>query len=78
MLLRLLKAERLKLKRSPVWLAFFLMPIVPALLGTLNYIGNIDILKSEWYSLWTQHTLFTCYFFLPVIDRKSTRLNSSH
>lgn len=67
MLLRLLKAERLKLKRSPVWLAFLLMPIVPALLGTLNYIGNIDILKSEWYSLWTQHTLFTCYFFLPVM-----------
>ena len=67
MLLRLLKAERLKLKRSPVWLAFLLMPIVPALLGTLNYIGNIDILKGEWYSLWTQHTLFTCYFFLPVM-----------
>ena len=67
MLLRLLKAERLKLKRSPVWLAFLLMPIVPALLGTLNYLANIDILKSEWYSLWTQHTLFTCYFFLPVM-----------
>lgn len=65
MLLRLLKAERLKLKRSPVWLAFLLMPVVPALLGTINYIANIDILQSEWYSLWTQHTLFTCYFFLP-------------
>ena len=67
MLLRLIKAERLKLKRSPVWLAFLLMPIVPAILGTLNYIANIDILQSEWYSLWTQHTIFTCYFFLPVM-----------
>lgn len=67
MLIKLLKAERMKLKRSPVWLAFLLMPIIPALLGTLNYMGNIEILKSEWYSLWTQHTLFTCYFFLPAL-----------
>lgn len=64
---RLLNAERMKLKRSPVWLAFLIMPIVPALLGTLNYMGNIEILQSEWYSLWTQHTLFTDYFFLPVM-----------
>lgn len=67
MLIKLLKTERMKLKRSPVWVAFLLMPIIPALLGTLNYMGNIEILKSEWYSLWTQHTLFTCYFFLPVM-----------
>lgn len=67
MLLKLLKAEKMKLKRSPVWLAFFIMPIIPAVLGTLNYMNNIEILKSEWYSLWTQHTLFTCYFFLPVM-----------
>lgn len=64
---RLLKAERIKLKRSPVWFAFLIMPIVPAFLGTLNYMGNIEILQSEWYSLWTQHTLFTDYFFLPVM-----------
>lgn len=43
------------------------MPIIPALLGTLNYMANIDILKSEWFSLWTQHTLFTNYFFLPIM-----------
>lgn len=67
MLVKLLKAERIKLKRSPIWLAFLLMPLVPALLGTLNYLGNIEILKSEWYSLWTQHTIFTCYFFLPIM-----------
>lgn len=67
MLLRLLKAERMKLKRSPVWLAFLFMPVVPALLGTINYMANIEILQSGWYSLWTQHTLFTCYFFLPVM-----------
>lgn len=67
MLVQLLKAERIKLKRSPVWLAFLLMPVIPAILGTLNYLGNLELLKSEWYSLWTQHTLFTCYFFLPIM-----------
>ncbi len=64
---KLLKAERMKLKRSPMWLVFFIMPILPALLGTLNYQNNKEILTSAWYSLWTQHTLFTCYFFLPIM-----------
>lgn len=67
MIFRMLRAERMKLKRSPIWIAFIIMPIIPAILGTINYIGNIEILKSEWYSLWTQHTLFTCYFFLPIM-----------
>lgn len=67
MLLRLIRAERIKLKRSPVWIAFILMPIIPAVLGTINYLGNIEILDSEWYSLWTQHTIFTSYFFLPIM-----------
>ena len=67
MLLRLIRAERIKLKRSPVWIAFILMPIIPAVLGTINYLGNIGILTSEWYSLWTQHTIFTSYFFLPIM-----------
>lgn len=67
MLFRIIKADRIKLKRSPIWLAFLFMPVVPALLGTLNYMANTEILKSGWYSLWTQHTLFTCYFFLPIM-----------
>ncbi len=67
MLFKMLKAERMKLKRSPIWIAFILMPVIPALLGTLNYMGNLEVLKSEWYSLWTQQTLFTCYFFLPIL-----------
>lgn len=67
MLFKMLKAERMKLKRSPIWIAFIIVPIIPALLGTLNYLNNMDILKSEWFSLWTQHTLFTDYFFLPIM-----------
>lgn len=67
MLCKLIRAEQMKLKRSPVWLAFVLLPVIPALMGTLNYRVNIEILQSEWYSLWTQHSLFTAYFFLPVM-----------
>ena len=57
----------MKLRRSPVWLAFILLPLIPAFMGTVNYLQNIAILQDRWYSLWTQHTLFTCYFFLPAI-----------
>ena len=67
MLWQLYKAERRKLRRSPVWLIFIVVPMVPAFLGTINYVINIEILQSEWYSLWTQHTLFTSYFFLPIL-----------
>lgn len=67
MLGKLVKVEHMKLKRSPVWIAFLLMPIVPAFLGTLNYLNNLGLLQSQWYSLWTQHTIFTCYFFLPIM-----------
>ncbi len=67
MLFKLIKTEQMKLKRSPVWLAFLLMPVIPAVLGTINYLNNLELLTSEWYSLWTQHTLFTCYFFLPIM-----------
>ncbi len=67
MFFRTLRAERMKLHRSPVWLAFIILPILPAVMGTFNYLQNTGILKDEWYSLWTQHTLFSCYFFLPAI-----------
>lgn len=67
MLIRTIRAEIIKLRRSPVWLAFLIMPILPAVMGTFNYINNIGILQDKWYSLWTQHALFTCYFFLPAI-----------
>lgn len=67
MFFRLLRTEKMKLRHSPIWIAFLIMPIIPAFLGTINYIGNIEILTSKWYSLWTQHTIFTCYFFLPIL-----------
>jgi lantibiotic transport system permease protein len=67
MFLRALVAEQMKLQRSPVWLAFFFLPILPAFMGTFNYLQNLSILQDQWYSLWSQETLFSCYFFLPAI-----------
>lgn len=66
MLLRCLRAELLKCRRNPVWVAFLVLPLFPAVLGTFNYLGNLSLLQSGWYSLWTQHTLFAAFFFLPA------------
>ena len=66
MLLQCLRAERIKCRRAPVWLAFLLLPVFPAALGTGNYLANLSVLQNGWYSLWTQHTLFAAMFFLPA------------
>ncbi len=67
MLLRCLKAELQKCRRSPVWLAFVLLPVFPAVLGTGNFLANQAVLDNGWYSLWSQHTLFSSTFFLPAL-----------
>lgn len=67
MLLRCLKAELQKCRRSPVWLAFLVLPIFPAILGTGNYLNNLEVLDNGWYDLWSQHTLFSSMFFLPAL-----------
>ncbi len=65
--LKAVRAEQIKLKRNPVWLAFIALPMISAFFGTFNYLLNIEILNSEWFSLWTQHSLFLCYFFMPTL-----------
>lgn len=67
MLLRCLRAELVKFRRSPIWLAFVVLPLFPAFLGTFNYLGNLSVLSDAWYSLWSQHTLFSSMFFLPAL-----------
>lgn len=59
--------ELIKIKRTPIWLAFIILPLISALIGTFNYMNNLEILKSSWHSLWTQHSLFFCYFFMPPL-----------
>ena len=46
MLCKLIRAELMKLRRSPVWLAFIVMPVIPALMGTFNYLENLELLHS--------------------------------
>lgn len=59
--------ELVKIKRSPIWLAFLILPLISALIGTGNYLNHLEILTSTWHSLWTQHSLFFCYFFMPPL-----------
>lgn len=68
MLLTCIKTEHKKLKHSHLWLVFLVIPVIPAILGTANYLNNLGLLKSEWYSLWTQLSLFYANFFYgPLI-----------
>ena len=68
MLRRAVYCERLKARGTLIWPAFLLIPVIPVLLGTGNYLANLDLLESRWYSLWTQVTLFfATFFFAPLI-----------
>ena len=68
MLLKCIQCEKMKLRHSHMWIAFVLFPIVPAVMGSMNYLQNLALLKSEWSSLWTQETLFySNFFFAPLI-----------
>ena len=49
MVLRCLRAELMKCRRAPVWLAFLVLPLFPAVLGTFNYLGNLEVLDAGWY-----------------------------
>lgn len=64
---RCLRAENRKLHASPIWIMFFLLPVISAGYGTFNYLQNLEILTDGWYSLWTQHTLFYSMFFFPAM-----------
>lgn len=67
MLVQAVKAELLKMRRSPLWILLFIIPAFTAILGSSNYANNLDVLTPGWMNLWTQHSLFLCYFFLPSI-----------
>ena len=50
MLIHCIKAENLKLKHSCIWLACLIIPCIPAVMGVFNYLQNLELLKSGWYS----------------------------
>ena len=45
MLLRCIRAENRKLRRSPIWLLFLAVPAISAVYGTFNYNMNLEILS---------------------------------
>lgn len=51
MLKRCIHAENRKLHASPIWVMFFLLPVLPAAYGTFNYLQNLEILTDGW-SIW--------------------------
>lgn len=67
MLLRCIKSELLKLKGSKIWLLVLIIPTLGVLLGAGNYYMNIGMLTKEWFSLWTQVSLFYSAFFYPAV-----------
>lgn len=68
MLIRCIRSEDKKLRHSILWLACLGIPLIPAIMGTFNYLGNLDILTPGWHNLWTQETLFYAnFFYAPLI-----------
>ena len=68
MLSRCIKSENQKLRHSLIFPACIIIPVIPAVMGTFNYLQNTGILTHQWYSLWTQHTLFyASFFYAPLI-----------
>jgi ABC-2 type transport system permease protein len=62
------KAENRKLKGSVIWCACFLLPVIPAIMGSFNYKMNQAVLTGGWYSLWSQLTLFyALLFYAPLV-----------
>lgn len=62
-----LRAELVKLRRAAIWTAYILLPLIASAMGTFNYQQNLGVLTPGWDNLWSQHTLFEFYFFLPAL-----------
>ena len=68
MLFACVRTEQKKLRHSHLWVTFLVIPLLPTVMGAANYMNNLGLLKSEWYSLWTQHSLFYAnFFYAPLI-----------
>ncbi|NLY46087.1 MAG: ABC transporter permease subunit [Tissierella sp.] len=65
-MLELIKTEFFKMRRSGIWIPIVFIPMVSVLFGSGNYYLNREILQSQWYSLWTQVSLFYGLFFYAI------------
>ncbi|RVU55557.1 ABC transporter permease [Anaerosphaera multitolerans] len=66
--MRVLSAEFKKLKGSKIVIPMLLLPLFSVIFGSINYYGNLEVLQSEWVSLWTQTYLFYGFIFFPVLS----------
>lgn len=67
MIVQCLHAEWLKLRHSRFWYILIILPIISTFIGSINYYFNQGILQNEWYSLWSQVSLFYGEFFFPIL-----------
>lgn len=65
-MINLIRMEFIKLKKSNIWTSAVIIPMISIFLGSGNYYLNREILKSQWYSLWTQVSLFYGFFFYAI------------
>ncbi|MBU5669759.1 ABC transporter permease [Peptoniphilus sp. MSJ-1] len=65
----MLRLELKKIKLLNIIIAVLIVPLLANAFGVINYLGNKEVLTSEWKSLWTQVSLFYFSFFIiPVIS----------
>ncbi|WP_244444952.1 ABC transporter permease [Oceanobacillus jeddahense] len=71
MLKNILYVERLKLKRSKLWLLYVIGPLLGVFLAYINFFKNYDLFMqpgdNEWIEVWTQVALFMGPFVLPIL-----------
>lgn len=67
MLIRCIRAEWIKLRHTRIWLLLIILPFISVLIGCFNFYMNQGVLKKEWYSLWSQVSLFYGEFFFPIL-----------
>lgn len=71
MLKNILAAERLKLKRSKIWVLYVLAPFISVILAYTNFHNNYKLFvqpgDNEWIEAWTQVAVFMGSFVLPIL-----------
>ncbi|MEK4423635.1 ABC transporter permease [Solibacillus sp. FSL K6-1523] len=67
----ILYVERLKLKRSRLWLLYLMGPLLGVFLAYINFYKNYNLFMqpgdNEWIEVWTQVALFMGPFVLPIL-----------
>ncbi len=65
-MIRIIRAEGLKLRRSSVWVFALLLPLLATISGSVNYWMNREVLQGGWDSMTGQVTLFYGLLFFAV------------